>query len=124
MRFLLCALILSISVNVFAKEIPCYDFVSQVHSVPYNKTSENCLDKSLRVHNHFVRQGIESQLVVGRCIYFTGVRHAWVIVKYNNKWIVIDATDKSSTWGWETKHYYWLIPQDYYIGILRKEQIK
>ena len=86
--------------------IPAPKVLKQIKNIPYKEPNMVCWHKSLAYHNYLKFSGIESRVVVGYCYENKiGTNHAWVEVKKDGEWYVIDPTDTNFDDGYKAKYY-------------------
>jgi len=85
--------------------------VQEIEQSQYILEVNDCVDKSIQLSRYYTSKGIENRVVSG---FVTTGSHAWVEVKKDNQWYLIDPTDTILIDGYTL---------DYYDGIYKREKI-
>ena len=91
-----------------AVEIPYKGIAMNYYRIPYQTHTYNCLWKAQAYCDYLRSKGVDAKVVTGKLEGEKFYRHAWVEFNRENKWFVVDLTDKPGTWGFERKYYHWL----------------
>lgn len=80
--------------------------VREIELQEYSLKNNNCVDKSIQYSRHLNKLGIENRIVSGHMKGSPkGVDHAWVEVKKEDKWYLVDATWSNNNDGFPIEQY-------------------